>query len=226
MREFFNSKPNTPLHGFAQITLKIYEKSLLFSRISKLKAWKLARREKVLKLNIGSGAAKINNWINIDMGLGADLVLDVRRGLPFKNNSINIIYSEHFVEHLSLEEGTSFVRECFRCLKTGGVMRIATPDLDFIVDKYSTNWKNQEWLSWPEHQTITTKCRMINIAFRSWGHRYLYNEEDLKKQLKKNGFKRIRRCNWNESDYRELCNLETRSDSKLIIEALKYDNNY
>ena len=36
-----------------------------------------------------------------------------------------------------------------------------------------------------------------------------------------NRFKKIARCEWNESDHVELCGSETRNDSKLILEAEK-----
>jgi len=62
---------------------------------------------------------------------------------------------------------------------------------------------------------------MINIAFRWWDHKYLYNEEDLRNQLIKAGFQKIKRCEWNKSNYIELAGLETREDSKLTMEAEK-----
>ena len=109
-----------------------------------------------------------------------------------------------------------------RCLKKGGVLRIAMPDLDYIVEKYNTDWKNQDWLSWPGYEFIRTRGRMVNVVFRwSWGHKYLYNEEDLRAQLTGAGFQRIVRCEWNKSSHSELAGLETRRDSILIIEATK-----
>ena len=113
------------------------------------------------------------------------------------------------------------LREFYRCLKKGGALRTAIPDLDYVIQKYNTDWKNQDWLSWPEYEFIKTKGRMINIAFRWWGHKYLYNEEDLRNHLVNAGFKRIVRCKWNKSSHVELCGLETRKDSKLILETEK-----
>ena len=70
-------------------------------------------------------------------------------------------------------------------------------------------------------RAIETRGRAINIAFRWWGRNYLYNEEDLRIQLVNAGFKKIVRCEWNKSNHIELCDLETRKDSKLIVEAEK-----
>lgn len=174
-----------------------------------------------LKLNIGCGKVKFRGWVNIDIDSNADLVLDVRKGLPFKENSAELIYSEHFVEHLTFEESEILLRNCYKCLKVGGIMRTATPDLDYIISKYNSDWKNQDWLSWPEYKYIKTKGRMINISFREWGHKFLFNREDLQNHLTSAGFKIIKNCDWGKSETKELCNLETRKDSKLILEATK-----
>jgi predicted SAM-dependent methyltransferase len=98
-------------------------------------------------------------------------------------------------------------------------LRIATPDLDYLIERYNTSWRDQEWLK--DNKRIQTRAEMINTAFRDWEHRYLYNEEELIRRLEEAGFTKIYRRELNESDYKELCNRETRADSKLILEAIK-----
>jgi predicted SAM-dependent methyltransferase len=96
------------------------------------------------------------------------------------------------------------------------------PDLDYIIQKYKMqDWRNQDWLSWPKYEFVKTRGQMINISFRWWGHKYLYNKEDLRNQLTKVGFRKTMQCEWNKSNHAELCNLETRNDSKLIMESIK-----
>lgn len=174
-----------------------------------------------LKLNIGCGKVKFPGWVNIDIEPDADLVINVRKGLPFDDNSVDFIYSEHFLEYLTFEEGEKVLREFYRCLKKEGHMRISMPDLDYVIQKYNADWKDQDWLSWSEYKFIKTRGKMINVSFYWWGHKYLYNEEDLKNQLTRAGFRKILRCEWNKSNHVGLCNLETRKDSRLIMEAEK-----
>jgi len=50
--------------------------------------------------------------------------------LPFDDNSINFIYSEHFFEHLFIDEAFSLLEECFRILKPFGVIRTCVTDAD------------------------------------------------------------------------------------------------
>jgi len=175
------------------------------------------------KLNLGCGGVKIPDWINIDIEPGADIILNLKTGLPFQDNSVRYIYSEHVLEHFSRDEGLSILKECFRVLSKGGVIRIAMPDLDHIIEKYSTDWKNQDWLSWPEYQFIKTKGQMINITFSWWGHKYLYNEEDLKQIILDAGFSFTNRVSRSESRFVELSNLENRQDSLLVFEAVKHE---
>jgi hypothetical protein len=58
-------------------------------------------RQTNLKLNIGCGPNIKAGWLNLDLfHPRADLALDMREAMPFHDNSVTIIYSEHFFEHL------------------------------------------------------------------------------------------------------------------------------
>jgi predicted SAM-dependent methyltransferase len=50
--------------------------------------------------------------------------------LPFADNSINFIFSEHFFEHLFLDDALALLKECHRVLKPYGVIRTCVPDAD------------------------------------------------------------------------------------------------
>jgi predicted SAM-dependent methyltransferase len=201
-------------------------KSLFMHRlmllVSPLRPFKLAsfRKYRPLKLHVGCGQDKYAGWVNIDIP-GSDLTIDIRDGLPFADNSVDFIYAERVLQRLTFEEGERIVKEFARCLKVGRVLRIAMPDLDYIVQKYNTDWRNQEWLSYPGYEFITTRGQMINVAFRSWGYMYLYNEQDLRNQLITAGFQQIIRCEPNRSINPELVNLETGEDLILIMEGTK-----
>lgn len=207
---------------FIVMSWYVYRQLLVNNPIQKLRIRNYAYIKPV-KLNMGCGRAKLSGWINIDIEPGADLILDIRKGLTFSSSSVDFIYCEHVLEHFTREDGKRVLEESKRCLKKGGTIRIAMPDLDFLMQRYADNWRDQDWLSWSGYKFIKTKGQMINIAFRSWGHMYLYNEEDLKILLNEVGFERIGRQRWNESNHHELRNLETRKDSILIMEAEKID---
>jgi predicted SAM-dependent methyltransferase len=83
-----------------------------------------------IRLHIGCGQQAIPGWINIDNQTlpRVDRVMDVRRGLPYRR--VQAIYAEHFLEHLTLEEGLAFLKECRRALAPSGILRLSTPNLD------------------------------------------------------------------------------------------------
>ena len=194
----------------------------IFRKISQI--GKIGRFEKPYKLNLGCGKARLNGWINIDLNNcnEIDLIWDVTDRLPFDEETCDLIYNEHLLEHLSVEEGISFLHECHRVLKKGGVLRIAMPSLDELIkNSYLNTWQDEDWLSWPQNRFIKTRAEMINIAFRWWGHKWLYDREELYRRLHEAGFDNIIDCEWGQSNLPLLNGLETRKDSKLICEAMK-----
>jgi predicted SAM-dependent methyltransferase len=174
-----------------------------------------------LKLHLGCGTVLLNGWINIDLESAADLTLDLRKGLPFADGSARLVYHEHLMEHLTVDEGAQCLRDCFRVLAPGGVLRIATPDLEYIVERYQGSWRDQAWLGLPEYAFIQTRAEMMNVSFRWWGHQYLYDGEELERRMREAEFQTVRRCALRQSTVPELAGLETRDDSKLILEGVK-----
>ncbi|GMO53900.1 MAG: hypothetical protein Ta2G_12520 [Termitinemataceae bacterium] len=106
-------------------------------------------------------------------------------------------------------------------------MRIAMPDLDDTVKAYyEENWKenNKEFFEKFGLTFIKTRAERININFHWWGHKWLYNFEELERRILEaagSGHVEIKQCVIMESDYKELCNLETRKESTLIAEVIK-----
>src|ERR1700680_4956551 len=55
-----------------------------------------------LKLNIGCGANIAPGWVNIDLGGQPGVFCwDCRRGMPFDDESVDLIFAEHVFEHLN-----------------------------------------------------------------------------------------------------------------------------
>ena len=84
---------------------------------------------KTKKINLGCGPYKYEGFINIDMNpvWKPDMVLDVRKGLPFDNDSIDEIRAWHFIEHLDKDEIITFLAESFKKLKKGGKLDLLFP---------------------------------------------------------------------------------------------------
>jgi predicted SAM-dependent methyltransferase len=175
------------------------------------------------KVHLGCGPVHLEGWVNVDIdpAVRPDVRVDLRLGFPAPPSSVAFIYSEHVFEHLTLENGLHVFAACQLALKSGGVMRIAMPDLRYVVDRYLGDWKDQAWLQEPAWQTIDSATRMLNVSLRSWGHLYLYDLAELTLRLNEAGFTAIRPQKPGESPHTELRGLERRPDSLLIVEATK-----
>jgi predicted SAM-dependent methyltransferase len=166
-------------------------------------------RQRVAKLHIGSGPLVREGWTNVDLELhdGVDFVLDVREGLPF--HDVSYIYAEHFIEHLTHDEGLRFLKECRSALEAGGVLRLSTPNLDWV-------WETQY-----RKPSSIEDCFAINKSFRGWGHQFLYNVQTLTAALRDSGFAEVCECRYGESDDAVLRDLE-RHERSLETEELPH----
>jgi predicted SAM-dependent methyltransferase len=176
----------------------------------------------MLMLHIGCGDVYFDGWVNLDLDSPkADRHHDMHNPLPYADQSVGFIYNEHFIEHMTVAAGLAALKECYRVLQPGGALRIATPDLRYILFRYFFFWKRQDWLKTYGYEWIQTKAEMVNIGMREWGHQYVYDEEELRRRLQEAGFAQIARKKLNQSDFDQLRRRETRKDSKLILEAIK-----
>lgn len=99
-----------------------------------------------LKLNIGCYTIMFHHgWVNIDVLPLQDFAnkngykfcqMDMKSKLMFDDNSVDLIYSSHFLEHLDYADGEEFLKEAHRILKPHGTMRLILPDLRELMVKY------------------------------------------------------------------------------------------
>lgn len=172
------------------------------------------------KLHLACGPVIREGWINVDIDEREGAFRwDLRRKLPFDAGSIDVIYAEHFIEHITLEEAEALMRDCVRALSPVGVCRLSTPDLAFLVGEYQlgrlTEWADMGWRP-------KSPARMINEGMRLWGHHFLYDEAELHGMLYGAGFATVKNCKWRESDIPALACAESRPyHRELIVEATK-----
>lgn len=89
-------------------------------------------------LNLGCGDRQHAAWVNVDLrftGPGV-MVCDVTRGLPFADEVFGAVYQSHVLEHLPKRHAPMLLRECFRVLKDGAIIRVVVPDLQQIARVY------------------------------------------------------------------------------------------
>ena len=154
--------------------------------------------QRQLKLHLGCGPVHKPGWINIDLFGEADLTLDLRENLPLADGSCQIIYSEHFFEHVDYPAGAQrMLADCLRLLEPGGTISIGVPDTEWPIMEYArvrqegyfTQAKKVWHPPWCE-----TEIDHINYHFRQDGqHLFAYDCNTLCHVLHKAGFVGARR---------------------------------
>lgn len=99
-----------------------------------------------MKLHLGCGTKIIPNYINIDArdNPGVDVVAKINKLSQYKDNSVDLIYACHVLEHFGRWEYKDVLSEWTRVLKPGGYIRLAVPDFDKIARMYIDGYKLSE----------------------------------------------------------------------------------
>ncbi len=213
---------------------------------------------KQLKINIGCGpTGQIKGFDNLDnspsvllskmpfikpilykIGLIAEhhykadwscvIQCDVSKGLPYKDKSVDKIYSSHFLEHIPQDKAIRVLKECYRVLKTGGIMRLVVPDLFFYAKQYIEQTQTLlEHSILPDDRSIhDTFLKSMYGAYlnkkRSGAeHCYMYDLPTLVSILNEIGFQNIWKCEFKEGVDKELASYDSRPNDSLHLEVRK-----
>lgn len=97
-----------------------------------------------VNLYLGCGNIRLPGFLNVDIleSHAVDLRDDISRLEKIPNNSIDLIYACHVLEHFSHADAIKVLQRWFEVLKPGGEMRVSVPDIDRIVDIYKRNWEH------------------------------------------------------------------------------------
>ena len=230
------------------------------------------------KVNLGCGPIGKENWINVDWGILAILhkftiiekiliklnlfpkgynipwpknlkLHNCRKKLPFPNDSIDCIYTSHFLEHFKKFEAEKVINDCFRVLKNEGIIRIVVPDLEILVKKYLENdidyFKKVKGLINFDKKDKENGCvdfsladvlmenfypsfyekkpsgvsKLMSIFVRP--HQWMYDYQSLKYLLEKAGFRKIQKKSFKEGKVSDLGHLDVFPEMSLYIEAEK-----
>jgi predicted SAM-dependent methyltransferase len=131
-------------------------------------------------------------------------------GIPFEDNSIDFIYTSHFLEHVFRDEAEEILKESFRVLKPGGLIRVCIPDLEIAVDMYNNGHKEESL-----ELFFTGKADFLSR------HKYLYDFDMFKPILEKSGFKKVTKEEFQKGNMPDIQILDCRREVTLYVEAYK-----
>lgn len=211
------------------------------------------------KLHLGCGLTTPDGWVNLDGSWNAwfakhprlrgvirrfhllpasqldipwspdILIHDVRKGLPFADNSMRAIYGAHFLEHLYRNEADALLRECYRILKPRGIVRMVVPDLESILGEYGGETPfgelsaqrqdlppaeivNQRLLLRdPEAPNGSLPYRLYNALNDFTTHKWMYDGAALEYHFAQAGFVDVGTRKYLDSGIKEIAEVEEAS---------------
>lgn len=99
-------------------------------------------------IDIGGGNFVRLGWENLDYDSKKygynSIFIDINYNLfgnnrlPFKNNSVDIFYSSHTLEHIPQIYCQHIFNELYRCLRKKGILRLTVPDFDLYYKSYGS----------------------------------------------------------------------------------------
>jgi predicted SAM-dependent methyltransferase len=169
------------------------------------------------KLHLGAGGNVLDGWLNTDIAPQSDgvMAINVTEPLPFDAATFDFVYSEHMIEHLTLEQGVRLMQELFRVTRSGAFVRVATPDLARILALFSkeptptqqsyVDWTTKTFIGQIEGYNPTL---VLNNMFYNWGHRFIYDHNMLAAIMQNAGFTDLKAHPIGRSDQAHLTNIE------------------
>jgi predicted SAM-dependent methyltransferase len=143
---------------------------------------------------------------------------DLGHGIPFADNSVPAVYSSHFFEHLEKPDTERLIRECFRVLKPGGMIRIVVPSLQTEVEKLKAAVESYDQGDVAKVQKyLTSDIDGFNNKYNN--HRWMYNFQEMCGVLAQSGFVEIEEQSFREGKFPDAARLDTRGG--LVVEARK-----
>lgn len=161
------------------------------------------------------------------------MVRDVRKTLPFNDESVDFIYSSHLIEHLRKDEAESVLKECFHVLKRDGLIRLSVPDLQVMATSYlkevediQNNREKQEYL--PSERFLEflgmgekTRTPFVLKIFSSGTHKWMYDQLSLTALLTSCGFIDVLKRSYKVGEMPDIKFLDNRPEHTLYLEARK-----
>ena len=134
-----------------------------------------------MKINIGSGSQNLKGFVNIDLYKHKEVDIQIhidKYGLPLKDNSVDYVYSSHFLEHIfNLDK---IIQEMYRVSKNNCIIDIILPHFKWIPNEehvrefnitslknYEINNTNEGYIKFLKHvyRKLEFKSRLLNFLF-------------------------------------------------------------
>jgi predicted SAM-dependent methyltransferase len=152
---------------------------------------------------------------------------DATKKIPLPDDSVEVLYSSHMLEHLDREEARLFLKEAWRVLKPGGIIRLVVPDLEKLVEEYLTSKDADKFIEKTllgKRKPKSIKEKLYYLIVGDRGHFWMYDGKSLCKLLTEIGFKRVTILPPGKTMIPDPgpLNLREREDESVYVEGVKF----
>ncbi len=189
------------------------------------------------RLHLGCGTNHVEGWLNVDkFSAHADAYVNAYGRFPFPDDSFELVYSEHMIEHIRLNKVRHVLSEVYRVTRPGGLFRVTTPDLELLATKYLEGDREFFRSVFDRYEKERERGRarvwplrtpggafMVSAVREFYNHRWLFDFEGLRECLLELGFSRVEKRGFGESLVEEAGAMDQafRSWETLYVDAVK-----
>lgn len=212
-----------------------------------------------VKLNLGCGPSGLDDWINFDYGILPLLskfprcrellirlkilpetyrrhwapitLVDLRKRFPLAEATVDYIYSSQVLEHFERYETLHILRECYRCLRSGGVLRVSVPEIETMFTLYHRLKQEGKraglelcrvW--WGAEHDVPPRTRIQKWSrYFIRDHKWHYDTDELALLLREAGFPNMTVCAYRQGRVPDIdrLDLEEHRPHSIYVEAVK-----
>lgn len=163
--------------------------------------------------------------------------VDVTGGIPHADNSVDVVYTSHMLEHLQPRALKFVLHECHRVLKLGGVLRVVIPDLRLGASKFLAGDRDffslsadqpmaDGFVTWLAMQHPSKGGRIERAVRRVMrtdeeGHKWMYDGESMGQRISEAGFRDVTVRPFGNSTSDAAARLDSRPRDSVHIDAVK-----
>lgn len=122
--------------------------------------------------------------------------------LPFGNNTFDLVFASHVLEHVPWYRVPSALEEVHRILKPGGEFEVYVPDFDYILECYVNGYTDDKWrvfnptgdlMTWVNGRIFSygqdaTELKSNHRPIAQTHHKSVFNDAYLTSLLRGAGF--------------------------------------
>lgn len=130
---------------------------------------------------------------------------NIVKGLPIPDKECQLIYCSHVLEHLSLNDFRTALRNSYQKLEVNGVFRFVLPDLEYYAKQYINETSPDAALSFMLNTSLGYENRnyslksFISSYFGNSQHLWMWDFKSIEHELLEAGFHGVRRAQLGDS---------------------------